>query len=109
MSDIEVADNFHTQPVAGGCGSPEHAPTCPDAVVVQNSTLLRRENDTKTWPAAARAIASAAGVRAGRGIATTTVTRAVRKSTAGLNALTVASSDAGNHRAHWPLLEATME
>lgn len=59
-SDLYIAGNYHTQPVAGGCGSQEHAPTCPDNVTVEANTLVPAGQQ---WPPAARAIISAAGVR----------------------------------------------
>jgi hypothetical protein len=60
VSDLLIAGNFHSQPIAGGCGSQEHAPTCPDNVTVQDNILVLAG---RQWPPAARAIISAAGVR----------------------------------------------
>ena len=76
VRNIVVTENFYNQPVAGGCGSAEHAPTCHENVTVALNTLVHAGgHDTEDWPARARTIASSAGVRPRTGAVTTPMKR----------------------------------
>ena len=49
----------HNQTVAGGCATSAHRATCPNNLTLANNTLVNGSD----WPAAALAVAAAAGVQ----------------------------------------------